>query len=425
MKKIAIIGGGTLSPIRNHLSLCAPAFGGTAKKLFELMSKKLFELMNNEPLLTSGYHIQLHLTKMADPKSDIVTNDDVSKLIDSLIEDESVKTIIMNAALCDFNADIEDRGFHGKRLKTSDGDVQLTLKPADKVLDKIRRARPDIFLVGFKTTTGATQDEQFLTALYMMKRSKCNLVLANDTVTRHNMIITPEEVRYEPVVTTDTQRNETLKELVEMILLRHDLTYTRTNFLEEESIPLSSAPSTFRDVLNFVIKNGGFIENNGNGFTPGHYCYKLSRGVFVSSQRKVNHNDVQTNGMTLVKVSNDKITAVGSRKPSVGARSQGMLLDKYPEYDCIIHVHCPLKDPNTMDIPVATQKPFQCGSLECGMNTVHNMKELTFTYNKSKAKIMAVMLDKHGPNILFKSSDPPDAIIRFIESTVELGTKIS
>lgn len=40
MKKIIILGGGTFSPIRNHLSLCAPAFGTTAKYLYENINKK-------------------------------------------------------------------------------------------------------------------------------------------------------------------------------------------------------------------------------------------------------------------------------------------------------------------------------------------------------------------------------------------------
>jgi len=41
MKKIIIYGGGTFSPIRNHLSLCATAFGTTARKLAEMFSSDM------------------------------------------------------------------------------------------------------------------------------------------------------------------------------------------------------------------------------------------------------------------------------------------------------------------------------------------------------------------------------------------------
>lgn len=148
VKKIVIIGGGTFSPIRNHLSLCAPAFGKTARQLGDMFNSKLIGTPDDEV-----YKVDVYLTKMADPTSDLVTNDDVEKMIVKLIGDKSVKTIVMNCALCDFDADIDDRGFHGERLKTSEGEFSLKLRPADKIISMIRNVRPDIFLVGFKTTT--------------------------------------------------------------------------------------------------------------------------------------------------------------------------------------------------------------------------------------------------------------------------------
>ena len=428
MKKIVIIGGGTFSPIRNHLSLCAPAFGKTARQLGDMFNDKLIGTPEDKE-----YKVEVHLTKMAD-------------LLAKLLGDKSVRTIVMNCALCDFDAAIDDRGFHGDRLKTVEGEFNLKLRPADKLISMIRKVRPDIFLVGFKTTTNASEEEQFLTGLKMMKSSKCNLVLANDTVTRRNIIITPEEVAYKSSIIEDNmykgghfrvvgealqkqEREDQLKELVEMTLARHDLTYTKTKFVRDDSIDFYDAPKTFKDVMRFVIGKGGFIENNGNGFTPGHFGYKVADGIFVSSQRKVNHNDVEKNGMTLVKVRGDSVTAVGSHKPSVGARSQALLFEKYPQYDCIVHVHCPLVNwlgQETYKIPSVPQKPFQCGSLECGLNTVNNMQELYINSTSvKKVKVGIVMLEKHGPNIMFSSKDDSHQIIDFINEVVMLGTKIT
>lgn len=59
MKKIIILGGGTIQPIANHLSLAATAYGTIAKNLHVLLSDS-----------------ELILTKMADPTSNIVTNKD-------------------------------------------------------------------------------------------------------------------------------------------------------------------------------------------------------------------------------------------------------------------------------------------------------------------------------------------------------------
>ena len=67
-------------------------------------------------------------------------------------------------------------------------------------------------------------------------------------------------------------------------------------------------------------------------------------------------------------------------------------------------------------IPVTPQKPFQCGSLECGLNTVNNMGDFN--------NIRAVYLDKHGANILFSSKSSPYDIIDFIKDNIELGVKV-
>jgi hypothetical protein len=427
MKRTVIIGGGTFSHVRNHLSLAAPAFGTTAKILADMFTDAT-EHKNEEQVI-------LQLTKMADSRSDIVTTEDLSKYVDCLIADPNVGTIIMNAAVVDFDGlvleesdDVDglwhseiEEGSHAERLRTSDGFANLELRPSDKIISRIRRARPDIFLVGFKTTTGKSEEEQFEIALKMMKSSKCNLVLANDVVTRNNMIITPEESKY--CITAD--RAEVLEMLTDMTIKRHRLTYHRTELDTNHKFPLSVTPSTFQLVMQYLLDNGGYIENNGNGFTPGHFCY-LDRSInrMYSSQRKMNHNDVHINGLTGIEFSNEnakqyRVIAQGQAKPSVGATSQMLLLDEYKQFDCIIHTHNPLKEGS--ELPIQEQYAYQCGSLECGLNTLAGIK--IFEYKG--IEIGAVYLNKHGANILFKSSDNSDIINEFINENLELGVKVS
>lgn len=415
-RRIVIFGGGTFQPIRNHLSLCAPAFGTTAKKLHQIFT---FTPYISMPDGSAGS--MLLLTKMANSNSKLVTNEDVENCIDELLEDESIGTIVLNIAFCDYKVDEIDgvkSGWHADRLKTADGNIEVKLTPTQKIISKIRIKRPDIFLVGFKTTTNKTSQEQFLTALKMMKSTKCNLVLANDTVTRNNFIITPEETIYSET----TDREVAIKELANMIIMRNNLTYNRTDFIKQKSIPIYSTPDSFQKVIQFLIENGGFIENNGNGFTPGHFCWKNSDKTFISSQRKANHNLVFEEGMTVVEIDNDSIIAKGERKASVGATSQWMLLKNNPSYDCIIHTHNPLKSESL--IPKASQKEFQCGSIQCGLNSVNNIKDIMTFTKKYTSDMKAVYLDKHGANILFKSTDNFEDIISFINENIELGTKV-
>ena len=391
-----IIGGGTFNHIRNHLSLAIPAFGTTAKYLNTQFENTI-----------------LYLTKMAGGEF-LNTNDNIANLIDALILNPNVGTIIMNVALCDYNAEYINNipnGPHAERLKTSNGDQQLTLYPTEKLIKRIRLQRPDIFLVGFKTTTNQTEQEQYYTALKFMKEAKCNLVLANDIVTRLNMVIVPEEAHYHVTI----NRKTALDGLVSLIKARQNLTYHHTELINTHNTNMSDTSKTFCAVIEFLINNGGFISDNGNGFTPGHFCFRPNINVFLSSQRKVNHNEVFTNGLTHVLDSqNGKLTARGTHKPSVGATSQRLLFNEFPEYDCIVHTHNPIK--NSSEINRIPQYPYQCGSIECGQNTLSGMK--------FKDNIGAVYLEKHGANIMFKSTENPNTIIDFIKNNLQLGLKV-
>lgn len=70
---INILGGGTISYIRNHLALSAPSYGTTTKYLNNKLNS-----------LNTKYNIILNLTKMASQDSSLETNEDVSNLIDNL-----------------------------------------------------------------------------------------------------------------------------------------------------------------------------------------------------------------------------------------------------------------------------------------------------------------------------------------------------
>lgn len=435
LKNFVIIGGGTVSHVRNHLALCAPAYGTTAKKLNTLFRNKLNILGAEASLREYGYwpsdqkeDVQLYLTKMAGQydlalESNLETNEDVSKLVDKLIQDPNTKAIIFNPALVDYEGsicesgavgydwynDIETRsGKYEKRLQTSDGRRLMALKPSEKIINKIRKERKDIFLVAFKTTCGASEDEQFLRGLHLLKTNSCNLVLANDTKTRVNMIITPEQARY--CVTTD--RDIVLDMLAEMTIARSQGTFTRSTVVEGNPVPwdTTTLPASLIKVVNHCITEGAYKLFNGS--TVGHFAYKWSNEAFVTSKRKSNFNKIDETGMVLcINSSTDEVKAFGA-KPSVGGQSQRIIFREHPEMDCIVHFHCPPK-PNAK-LSVRDQAPYECGSHECGQNTSNGLREET-------PGIKCVYLDNHGPNIVFNHSIDPERVIKFIEENFDLS----
>jgi hypothetical protein len=367
---------------------------------------------------------------MAGGKKELETVEDVGNLLQSLKGDPDTKIIFMNAAMCDFGAVIGDRhvgsglftygdnmgGKDAPRLSTHNIDWKgqetwphAVLRPLGKLISHIRNGRKDIYCVGFKHTNGASPDEQYIAGLHLLKESSCNLVLANDTRTRLNMVITPEEAKYH--VTTD--RDEALKGLVEMAYLRSHLTFTRSTVVAGEPVPWNSplVPASLRAVVDFCIEQGAYKPFR--GATVGHFAVKVDDTTFLTSRRKTNFNELDANGLVkIVTDGPDSVIAYGS-KPSVGGQSQRIVFHDHRDYDCIVHFHCPKKPES--QVPTVSQREYECGSHECGKNTSRGLQKF--------GNLSAVYLDDHGPNIVFNRSIDPAEVIKFIEENFALTEK--
>ena len=400
-KQIHIYGGGTFSYVRTHLALAMPAFGETAKKI-KILCEERFDNMD----------INLHLTKMADSSSNLVTNEDVEAHVLALKEDFDTKIVFFNVAMTDFSGHVYNEkvvsGKYADRLLSKNNYV-LGLLPKKKVLKQIRDNRKDIFLVAFKTTSGATEQEQYLAGLNLMKKNSCNLVLANDVITRVNMIITPEEAKYH--VTTD--RNEALKQLVDMSFYRSHLSFTHSTVVDGTPVDWNSDMvfSSLREVVNLCIEQSAYKPFN--GATVGHFACKIGEKEFLTSIRKSNFNDLDKNGLVrVITDTEDTVTAYGA-KPSVGGQSQRIIFSEHNDYDCIVHFHCPIKEGSK--VPVVSQREYECGSHECGQNTSNGLKRFD--------NLSAVMLDNHGPNIVFNRKINPERVTAFINTFFDLSQK--
>jgi hypothetical protein len=411
MKTIEIIGGGTIFHVRNHLALCAPAYGKTARIILSFCQYFAHQ---------HDYRSNLYLTKMAGGK-ELETNEDVSKLVDKLIANPDTKIIFFNPALVDYNGAITTSGPVGyewsmdittasgkyeTRLKTSEGEQSMLLWPSPKILGRIRKERKDIFLIAFKTTCGSTSDEQFLTGLHLLKSNSCNLVLANDTKTRNNMVITPEQARY--YETTD--RDAALQSLVEMAMARSQGTFTRSQIATGRGVPWTDklVPASLRTVVNHCIKAGAYKPFNGS--TVGHFAVKLDEKKFLTSMRKSNFNNLEE--LAYVHANDDNTVISQGGKPSVGGQSQRIVFKEHPGMDCIVHFHCPPK--NAKKLSVRSQMAFECGSHQCGQNTSIGLRE-------EAPGIKCVYLDNYGPNIVFNREINPQRVIEFIDEHFDLS----
>jgi class II aldolase/adducin N-terminal domain-containing protein len=403
---VHIVGGGTISHVRNHLALCAPAYGTTARRIAELIG-----------VFWTSVEVDLHLTKMADPASSIVTIDDLREVATEIVRDYRSKVVFWTPTIADFEGTVGDEasGSHVARLSSAEA-VTMNLTPAPKLVTMFRRdavgdrqPRKDIFLVAFKTTCGATEQEQYSAGLNLCKQASANLVLVNDVVTRLNMVVTPEESAYH----VTTNRDEALRGLMEMTYLRSQLTFTRSTVVAGDPVPWGSerVPETLRTVVNYCIEHGAYKPFL--GVTAGHFAVKVGEREFLTSRRKTNFNHLDSVGLVLVETDGpDSVIAHGSR-PSVGGQSQRIVFDEHPDYDCIVHFHCPMLPDSK--VPTVSQREYECGSHECGRNTSGGLAEF--------GNLSCVFLENHGPNIVFHDSIDPEEVIRFIEANFDLHAK--
>lgn len=445
-KRIVIIGGGTFQHIRPHFSLAAPAFGATVSDIANLVPW-FFDVQDADSSIPGGeWEVHEYLTRMADGETlshgphlelgnKLETNEDVAQLLDRVVADSEVRIVFLPVALCDFSVEAivtespmavsrEEPGKRLPRLQTSKYDdstkLSIALKPAEKIIRKVRKDRKDIFLVGFKTTTGFNETQQFEAGLHLLKSASCNLVLANDLENRRNMVITPEQAKY--AVTTN--RAEAIEMLVKMTASRATGTFTRSTVVEGQIVPWASSeiPESLKTVVNHCISRGAYKAFNGK--TVGHFAAKIGEGKYLTSIRGTNfngllHNPERTGLVKVEAVGDDRVVAYGA-KPSVGGQSQRIIFRDHPDADCIVHCHVQMKEHSP--VKVQQQWPHECGSHQCGQNTSDGL--LGFGA-EGEHKIYAVMLDKHGPNIVFNKNTDPQRVIEFIETHFDLDHQTS
>ena len=322
-------------------------------------------------------------------------------------------------ALCDFSGQIGDiaSGKNAQRLRTSNGQVQMTLTPLPKLIDKIRKTRKDIFAIGFKTTNDESSATQYARGLELLKKNSLNLVVANDVGTYNNMIIAPEETRY----CESTNRDDVLAYLVKMTVSRMQNRFTRSTVVQGEAVSWNSqvVPENLREIVNHCIDEGAYKPVLGK--TAGHFAVKVSEGEILTSIRKTNFNQLNDVGLVRVQSKNDDEVIAHGFRPSVGGQSQRIIFNEHPELDCIVHFHSPVREEYRDNVvPVKAQWPNECGSHECGRNTSRGLREVDLGDGD---KLSVVYLDEHGPNIVFNRSTPANKVITFIDKHFDLKAK--
>lgn len=422
-----VIAGGTFNHVAPHFALAAPAFGKTGRQLKPMLETSLADVgqenasvhlvLTRMALGGNERSIQDHRLFAAAGIMDLLTNQDMEQLIHYLVQNPSTKGIVLPAALCDFEptdispaySDTPGFGKYTHERLSSQHDHTLRLQPSKKILSLIRKDRKDIFLVAFKTTADVDSTITYERGLNLMKRNGVNLVFANDIVRHTNMVITPERFHYH----LNDDRLTALEGLATMIALRSKNRFTRSTIVDGDPVSWRDerVPENLQRVVDHCIARGAYKRFN--NVTVGHFAVKVNDETILTSRRKTDFNDLEHVGLVEINPDGETHVVAHGSKPSVGGQSQRIIFREHPEMDCIVHFHCPKKPESA--VPLRSQYAYECGSHECGQNTSDGLQ--------SFGSIKAVMLDGHGPNIVFNRQTDPNLVIEFIEEHFDLPAR--
>ena len=97
-----------------------------------------------------------------------------SKLIREL-ESRNYDLVIHSAAVSDY----KPKSICRTKISSGKKELQLSMVPTEKIIDRIKKMQPQAFLVGFKLEPGANKNRLLKEAENLIKQAKADLVVAN------------------------------------------------------------------------------------------------------------------------------------------------------------------------------------------------------------------------------------------------------
>lgn len=244
--------------------------------------------------------------------------------------------------------------------------MMVFLEQTPKIIERIKKIQPHVFLVGFKLLNGVPREHLFDVGFELLRKNRCNLVLANDLARiregdHTGLLIFPEK-SCEVIHGKDS----IARELVRTALRRGNTRYiTSEGFIQNEE--------DISDETFLAMRSAGQKLAAGNflpvveGGTYGNMSMLDEYGMVITG-RNVNKGDLQKESLvrvwSVIESKGENVYAqvkyCGFVKPSIDSAIHGFL---YKSTGCkaIMHIHT---DEVFAGIPMVEN--FACGTeAEC------------------------------------------------------------
>ena len=148
-----------------------------------LYAESAHQLSNaiEDTLKNHTIHYFVHSAAVSDYTTDYVTSPaliakDIVEKIQQTIAQEELQAIVQQVIENPPSAKIDNTS----KISSKNDQLIVVMKQNEKIISQIKEWSPHTFLVGFKLLNGVSEQELFDVSFSLLRKNRCNLVLAND-----------------------------------------------------------------------------------------------------------------------------------------------------------------------------------------------------------------------------------------------------
>lgn len=298
---------------------------------------------------------------------------DLQAKVADILENRTVDIFIHAMAVADYTVTgletetefIAQEDLMHSKLSSDNEQVKVVLTKAPKIISMIKKLQPKVYLVGFKLLNEVTEDHLFDVGFNLLRKNRCNLVIANDLAEirrgEHGGLFIYPEKKYEK-----KQGKQAIAQYLAEVL------HMRAFCKHPKSVNLSEQVNVPQHVLNDLQRVGASLFQKEllpsvEGGTYGNMSIR-QEGEFFITGRNVHKGELDASIVCRIS-SCEAINDTGSTyahigyhgtvKPSIDSAIHAKIYAEFPEVTSILHVHTD----DLYDLPL-TSYNYPCGSME-------------------------------------------------------------
>lgn len=209
----------------------------------------------------------------------------------------------------------------------------VTFRLAPRVIDRMRKLNPNINLVGCKMTSGAKPEETFLAAYKALRKSRANVVIANDLKNLKQKTLVWPDGSSQPMGDW-----EDLYDSLENAL--HDRFYQSRSREKSEGYTRDDINEAQRIFDALVAKyQSRFTKSPDGNLLFGSFAVRCGHIALMTAREK--EVGYATRAVRVLNVDRDlrEVSVVGSDKATLNAPLLWRMLQRYPDKKAVVHLH--------------------------------------------------------------------------------------